>query len=102
MTPFVGCGATYQIGTDEHPCTIVRVEAGGKRVGVVLDTVYGRGVFSPASTDAEPERWFLLVADDYRLEGRSYGRLKVGVRSFVRDPSFGPDRESRFPHGPVT
>lgn len=88
---FPGCGATYAIGTDRHPCTVVRVEGDGARVGIVTDVVYGTGVFSPAPVDAEPERWFEQLDDgSYRLEGLPYGRLELGTRCYYRDPDFGP------------
>jgi len=95
-----GTGATYCVGTDRHPCTIVRVEDNGRRLGVVLDTVAGPGVFSMPELDEEPERWFALRDGVYRLDGRPYGRLEVGRRNFYRDPNFRSDRDGRHPRGP--
>lgn len=100
--PKIGTGATYRIGTDQHPCTIVRVEHDGLRLGVVLDTVAGPGVYSMPELDETPERWFVLRDGVYRLDGRPYGRLELGRRVYHRDPDLYAPLKDRPPQGPLS
>lgn len=107
-SPFrAGDGCTYTIGTDEYPCTVVRVSPTGHRVDVVMDRALIRGhhevaqedqfevdgvlfqvgngpprTFTRRSTgDATAPRWTWIE------KGHRYGHLTLG-RSHYLDPSF--------------
>jgi len=89
MRPYIGMGATYAIGTDRHPMTIVAID--GERIGAAFDTAYGAGVFDPA-LDGEPQRWFVPSYGTYRLENARFGRLELGRRDFYQDPTLSEER----------
>lgn len=88
--PIVGMGATYSIGGDSYPCTVVKVSPTGHRIEVAFDEVKGRGkLFVPGERQDERCETFTLREDgSYFLAGRRYGRLSLGFRSHDIDPHF--------------
>lgn len=82
--PAPGKAATYSIGSDYYPYTIVAVSKAGTKLTVRRDSAR-RGVFEPAT--GEDETAFRGQDGTYRLTGR-YGRLTVGERTYDMDPSF--------------
>lgn len=83
--PQVGTGATYEVGGDRWPCTIVRIQDGGARLAVSFDRICGAGIF--VSRGVRPERWFTRRAGGiYLLEGRQFGVLHLGERRYALNP----------------
>lgn len=106
ITPEVGMGATYAVGSDRYACTIVEVlyfksgERKGQIRGVVAqdDTarvVSGSEQDGSARYECTPNTgagrdvylWNERTAR-YVLKGSSYVRLGLGHRTPYRDPSF--------------
>jgi hypothetical protein len=81
--------ATYGIGSDSYPCTVIAVERNGRTIRLSHDREY-RGIFVP---NLEPKPGDVIVATlrrdgSYRQMGNDYGFIRLGKRSSYRDPSF--------------
>lgn len=86
VAPVVGMGATYSIGSDDYPMTIVDVSRNGKLVIAQKDQARG-SLFVP--DDEGVQMAFTLRSDgQYLLRGKRYGSLHVGRRFYNLNPSF--------------
>lgn len=84
IRPVVGKAATYCIGSDRYPCTIVAVSKTGAKLTLREDRWLGEGKFEAATGR---ERTAHRNGDGGYNVGRS-GDLTIGVRDAYRDPSF--------------
>ena len=92
--PTIGDGATYTIGADSYPYTVIEVSPSGKTIRVQRDRavlVGGEGedsrhVYIP-NTDREAETFTLRRSSgSYHRKGHpaTYGALEVGHRKTYR------------------
>lgn len=82
--------ATYDIGSDRYPYTVVGVVGDqGRTLLAQRDRTRGIGVFLvDVDDDREPERFTLRKDGRYRSAGRDHGTLWIGRRELYLDPSF--------------
>lgn len=86
--PAVGKPATYQIGSDYYPYTIIAVSPSGAKVTIKGDRVCGGGVlFEAAAGNEEDIRVAHRNKDGNYRVGRC-GWLTIGERLHRMDPSF--------------
>lgn len=83
----VGAGATYQIGSDQYPCTIVAVSVTRHKVEVTFDRTVGPGLFLP-QPEGRRETFTRRADGSYRLVGKNHGLLSFRGRRSYMDPSF--------------
>lgn len=106
ITPEVGMGATYAVGSDRYVCTIVEVLRfkSGDRKGQIRGVVAqdddvrvvsgseqdGSATYEYMQNPQATKDTYLWNARTGRfvLKGSSYVRLGLGHRSYHRDPSF--------------
>lgn len=95
--PKVGDPATYGIGSDSYPYTIVSVSASGKTITARRDQsiaaeghdYYGSQKYNYfANPNAQPEKFTLRKCGSFRPSGSSCGYLSVGHRRHYSDPHF--------------
>lgn len=91
-TPVVGMGATYSIGSDMYPCTVIAVMRNGRTIRLSHDTIKGRGkLFVPNMNPVdECEVIVATLRSDgrYMERGTNYGFIRLGKRRNYHDPSF--------------
>jgi hypothetical protein len=83
--PEAGKAATYNIGSDYYPYTIVAVSPSGHKVTVRADRIRRPGLMLPAA-DEEVEYAHRTKTGVYRM--KRCGRLYIGVRHHELDPGF--------------
>ncbi len=92
---YVGQGATYSIGSDSYPYTVVEMSASGRTVVLQKDST----VRNPDDPDAglvierNPEGKKMKATwrprlGYYRESGSKCGHITLGTRVFSLDPSF--------------
>ena len=86
MTTTPGTGATYRIGSDYYPMTVVWVSPTGHVVHArPCETRHGRFFLE---TTEKPEVFTRRGDGAYRPKGCKYGRLNIGERRLDLDPGF--------------
>jgi hypothetical protein len=83
------CGATYHVGTDRYPYTVIAIEA-RDRILAALDRLE-RGRFV-RERFVGPTTFTLRTSGQWVREGqpdRGDGHLVLGTRDFYLDPLFG-------------
>ena len=99
VTPEVGMGATYVVGSDRYPYTIVEVSKSGNRITVQSDREYaaeGYNYYSNQVFTYTPNTDGSLHILSYRKKNnvwREVGKKSslyfyIGERRFYQDPSF--------------
>lgn len=104
ITPTVGMGATYAVGSDRYAATIVEVLTfkSGARKGQIRGVVVqddnailtggseqdGSATYRYEADPTAARETYLWNAAQGRFMRHGYTRLGLGHRSFYRDPSF--------------
>lgn len=98
VEPLVGMGATYTIGSDRYPYTIIAVSASGKRCTIQQDETkrMDKNGMSEQQTyrfipNPEAEKKVISLRQDGRwreVGSGGAGFYTIGDRDCYRDPSF--------------
>ena len=84
--PEVGDAATYGIGADRYPYTVVGMSSSGKTL-TLKPSKFRRGVFLP-DEDVYTRTATLRRDGVYRFKYQNYGSVMLGRREYSLDPHF--------------